>query len=249
MDDCNTYCVYIHTNKFNDKKYIGQTKYGDNINRRWRNGDGYKYCRYFNYAIQKYGWDNFEHEIVYNQLTINQANMYEQWLIYLGDTTNPLYGYNIMKGGKNGFSMTDAQTLKRVKNLQETIREKHKVKSFESLGDRYNSGDLNIIKCKQCGALFEVKPKWNHAHTKRNLNGRNRKYCDDCKNIRNNGSSMKVVTCADCGVDFIVSTNNTASYRFKECQSNYQKFKNKEKQPLNRSPNNSVNQTHSTVQN
>ena len=42
-----TYCVYVHINKINNKKYIGQTKYGDDPNKRWRNGLGYEDSTYF----------------------------------------------------------------------------------------------------------------------------------------------------------------------------------------------------------
>mgnify|MGYP002658749408 CR=1 FL=1 len=57
-----SYCVYKHTNKINGKVYIGQSS---NIKERWsRKGTCYKGCTYFYNAIQKYGWDNFEHIIL-----------------------------------------------------------------------------------------------------------------------------------------------------------------------------------------
>ena len=40
------YCVYAHINKVNGKMYIGQTC--QDINRRWRDGDGYKGCTFTN---------------------------------------------------------------------------------------------------------------------------------------------------------------------------------------------------------
>ena len=63
----NNYLVYIHTNKLNGKKYVGQTC--QRPEKRWNNGKGYKLETYFGKAIKKYGWDNFEHEIVAENLT------------------------------------------------------------------------------------------------------------------------------------------------------------------------------------
>ena len=58
----NNYAVYVHINKINDKRYVGQT---NNIERRWRsNGIDYKNSLYFYNAIQKYGWNNFKHIIL-----------------------------------------------------------------------------------------------------------------------------------------------------------------------------------------
>ena len=61
------YKIYKHTLTLDCPhkgwSYIGQT---DNAepNTRWQNGLGYKHCTVFWRAIQKYGWDNFSHEII-----------------------------------------------------------------------------------------------------------------------------------------------------------------------------------------
>ena len=101
------YCVYMHINKINNKIYIGQTK--QNPHRRWQNGKGYlcknkkgEYTQsHFAKSIIKYGWDNFEHIIWCDELTLQEANKAERLLIALYNTTNPKYGYNIKYGGNN----------------------------------------------------------------------------------------------------------------------------------------------------
>ncbi len=109
-----TFCVYIHINKINGKKYIGQTIYSDHPNRRWRNGSGYKVQEYFWRAIQKYGWDNFDHEIVASNLTKEEADNFEILLIQKFNTTDPQCGYNITLGGGGmlGWHPTDQQINK-----------------------------------------------------------------------------------------------------------------------------------------
>ena len=94
------WCVYMHTNTINNKAYIGQTSQQPEI--RWKNGDGYKCCSYFYNAIQKYGWDNFEHIIWANDLTQHEAYKIEKLLISLFDTTSPDHGYNLSTGGQLG---------------------------------------------------------------------------------------------------------------------------------------------------
>ena len=88
------YLVYIHTNKINGKKYIGITS--KKSSQRFRNGRGY--CSRFGNAIKKYGWNNFKHEILYNNLTRNQAEMIESELIKFYKTTFEKYGYNTYSG-------------------------------------------------------------------------------------------------------------------------------------------------------
>ena len=64
----------MHKNKINGKIYIGKT---NNIKNRWRK-DGKGYCKkdsksLFWNAICKYGWDNFEHIIIEDGLTSEEA--------------------------------------------------------------------------------------------------------------------------------------------------------------------------------
>jgi len=91
------YCVYIHTNKINGKKYVGQTCRKPEY--RWNSGKGYKDNIYFTNAIQKYGWDGFEHEVIASNLTKEEADNFEKILIQELNTMNLEFGYNLRAGG------------------------------------------------------------------------------------------------------------------------------------------------------
>lgn len=92
------YCIYEHVNKINGKKYIGQTC---DIEKRWScNGYFYKGSTYFYHAIQKYGWDNFEHNILLTDLTKEEADFFEEKYILENNTLDPKKGYNLTSGGK-----------------------------------------------------------------------------------------------------------------------------------------------------
>lgn len=92
------YYVYCHINNFNGKRYIGLTKQTPEI--RWgAQGVNYKSSPHFYSAIQKYGWNNFTHKILYSDLTRKQACQKERELIQYYKTQNNKYGYNIMEGG------------------------------------------------------------------------------------------------------------------------------------------------------
>ena len=95
------YKVYIYTNKINEKKYVGQTCRNLKV-RAKKNGDGYQECTLFYRAIQKYGWDNFEGEIIFDNLTQIEANELEIQLIENLNTRDVNYGYNISLGGYTG---------------------------------------------------------------------------------------------------------------------------------------------------
>ena len=103
------FIIYKHTSP-SGKVYIGQTCTATWA--RWRRGKGYKRCTKFWNAIQKYGWDNFEHEIIYNNLSQDEANALEEMLIaqYMKEGV----AYNTKPGGNNhaGWVMDDKMKLK-----------------------------------------------------------------------------------------------------------------------------------------
>lgn len=92
------YTIYKHTNKINGKSYIGQTKRP--LSTRFGiNGENYIHSVKFYAAIQKYGWDNFEHSILEENLTAEEVDLREQYWIKFYDSINN--GYNLLSGGNH----------------------------------------------------------------------------------------------------------------------------------------------------
>lgn len=111
MEERNNY-IYCHTNKINGKKYIGRSF--QNPQKRWRNGEGYKGSPYFYHAIQKYGWDNFEHTILLDNLTLEESYLQEKKFIEMYNSANPEKGYNISFGGDGCSGRIYSEEEKRV---------------------------------------------------------------------------------------------------------------------------------------
>lgn len=107
------YIVYQHKNKINGKIYIGITSRVPE--KRWgRNGSNYKTSPYFYNAIQKYGWDNFEHNILYTNLTKEQACQKEQELIQYFHSMDRNFGYNSTSGGE--MFIMNSETKNKISN-------------------------------------------------------------------------------------------------------------------------------------
>lgn len=124
--------VYKHTNKINGKMYIGIT--GQTAERRWRNqGKGYKKCVAFYRAIEKYGWDNFTHEILFEGLSKEEAEELERKLIKENKSNNPEYGYNIANGG-NVAAISDETKEK----ISKTLKKNYKKENHHNYGKHYD---------------------------------------------------------------------------------------------------------------
>ena len=95
----NNYVLYLHISP-SRKKYFGIT--GMKPKYRWNNGHGYRQNNHFWNAIQKYGLNNIRHIILADDLTKEDACLFEQICIALYDTTNHNNGYNNSLGGEHG---------------------------------------------------------------------------------------------------------------------------------------------------
>lgn len=101
------FCVYEFIFP-NGKRYIGITM--KKPKDRWRKGKGYSSPKIKN-AIEKYGWDNIEKNILYSGLTVEQASAMEQELISKYDTFRN--GYNSSLGGDcAAYGMKHSQQTK-----------------------------------------------------------------------------------------------------------------------------------------
>lgn len=101
------YTVYIHTMP-DGKKYVGLTI--QKPNDRWVSGNGYMNNKRFFEDIQKVGWDNIDHEIFYQTIMREEADILEKALIRKYNTTNPEYGYNMSEDSYNSISPKDIST-------------------------------------------------------------------------------------------------------------------------------------------
>ena len=154
-----TYTVYMHKNKINNKVYIGITK--RKPNQRWGNGSGYKRNSYFYNAIKKYGWDNFEHYILFENLPPDDAYKKEQELIALYKSNHKEYGYNRSIGGEFGSLgvVVSEETKEKIrkarigKNLSDEAKEKDRLAHLGSKNAMW--GKPSPRRGKKFGAMSE----------------------------------------------------------------------------------------------
>lgn len=150
--------IYAHINKQNNKVYIGQTI--QNLDTRFGNdGNNYNYNRnnLFYNAIQKYGWNNFEHKIIYiieseskDDLLLALNSLEEQEILKY-NSCNRECGYNVESGGKN-TSKSDttkqkiSNSLKGKKQSEET---KQKIKAALNKNKKEIENIINELKINE----------------------------------------------------------------------------------------------------
>lgn len=130
------WCVYEHVFP-NGKRYIGITS-AQPPEKRWRHGANYKEQTKIYKAIQKYGWENIEHNIIIDGLDEELAGLFEQVLIATYNTIED--GYNISVGGKAGNGTYLSQYLLKMcqcfKSRERELFEQHAASVVYA--DRFN---------------------------------------------------------------------------------------------------------------
>ena len=157
LGDSEMYFVYMHKLP-NGKVYIGITGKEDPKDR-WHNGCGYKNNKRFFNAIIKYGWDNIDHLILAEGLSLEDAEKMEVELIRIYDSSNPLKGYHIAKGGKSnsGFKHSEEtkekirKTLTGKKHTPERIKNQSIVAKKEWTNPEYRKHMSDVHKGKNMG--------------------------------------------------------------------------------------------------
>lgn len=181
--------MYLHTNKVNGKKYVGLTK--QKPENRWgKDGRNYKNSSpHFWSAIQKYGWDKFEHLVIASDLTKDGACAIEIALIKKFQTQNRDFGYNIMPGGdapeipaevreKMSRSMTGNKNGLGHKCSEEKKRKISEAQKGRRLTDDHKRKLSEAKKGKPHGSMSaETKRKISDSHKKRPV------YCQETDTV------------------------------------------------------------------
>lgn len=149
------YTVYVHITP-SEKKYVGITC--QNLEERWRNGKGYKKNQPFYNAIQKYGWDNIRHIVIVKGVSCDKAAQKERELISLYKTTDKRFGYNVCRGGEDGWVGVH-HTEQAKKKMSEAKKGKPSARKGYKLSDETKKKLSDSHKNKYHGKPVVKKPK------------------------------------------------------------------------------------------
>ena len=166
------YKVYMHIFP-NSKIYIGITQ--QEPQKRWKNGLGYgNNQRIMKRAINKYGWCNIEHKILYENLTKEEAEQKEIELIALYDSTNKLNGYNVSLGGNIIKPSEKSKQKNRISHLGKKASLETKQKISQSNKGKHNKKRTEEQKIKISEATkkamenIELRKRLSETHSGKN---------------------------------------------------------------------------------
>ncbi len=143
--------IYKTTNLINGKIYIGQSKFN--------NPNYYGSGKILNYAIKKYGKENFKKEILEECQTKEELNKKEKFWIKYYNSIDRNIGYNISEGGslikhteETKKKLSDkAKKRYKNKNNHPRYKTKHTTETKKKMSDNHAdiSGEKNPMKKKK----------------------------------------------------------------------------------------------------
>lgn len=159
--------IYKLTNKVNGKSYVGQTLHEkQRLNTHKRAGKNKKLtyrALVVDYAIAKYGFENFEYTVLERDIPQNKLNEREIYWINYFDTLNT--GYNLTKGGQNSSQLSK-------KKVTMYDFEGNYIRTFDSIQDAAeltNNSKSKICNCCKYKRRAAGGYQWRYADDKSNV--------------------------------------------------------------------------------
>ena len=235
------YVVYYHRNKIDNKYYIGITSRKPKD--RWGiNGCNY-YTQYFGYIIKQIGWNNFEHVILFENLSESEAKQKEIEMIRKYNSLYP-NGYNYTKGGDiMPNDIICLETGEIINNDEEDIQKflddnfeyfRGKIKPIDIIDcckyyirkikayrqDKYfHFGYIkNHLTVEDCDEIFDYAVK---------RRSKKRERYDGCwsGDFKMKGKLYKRCTCKKCGEQFTMLKNGEEDCNINTCKRCFNRYK------------------------
>ena len=164
-----------------NKVYIGLT--GKDVEERWKNGYGY-HSPFVSNAIKKYGWDNVQKYVLFDNLTVDQAKLKEIELIKWFNSTNRKFGYNISSGGesKSGVKMSD-ESKRRLRELR--LGKKLSVETKRKISEKQKGSNNQHARRVICLETMKIYDTLTQAQEETGAT----KICDCCRHSLKHKSS------------------------------------------------------------
>ena len=126
------------------------------------------HCSRFYDAIQKYGLENFQIEILKDNLNKESADFWEEYYISKYKSNDEEYGYNIASGGKNVAISENARKKKsenmKINNpmynpqISEKVKEKLKGRKLsKEVVENISKGHMKKVQCIETGEIFNSR--------------------------------------------------------------------------------------------
>ena len=165
-------CIYMYTNIINGKRYVGQTI---NFNKRHRE---HIYVSYndncdlpFHSAIRKYGIENFQIDILVENInTQEERNELEKSFILLFDTlVTSRKGYNISSGGSNGNNFA-GKSEEEMDEIRKKWKESRSGENHWFFGKKFSDEHKKKISESHKGKKMSEEARKNMSKSKKGKN-------------------------------------------------------------------------------